>query len=297
MTKPIVRPLFSRGKAFHYDPAWLEPRRRADIERTQRPGELALLDLMEAAKSGYPEQLSEVILLLKQYEDDSFWGRASLLLSYAAPSLVLQELVERFHDEIHIQKDVVIQCFIAETLLNSGMLWTVPAAVAIMKSQVDRERVFSIPSRLSSILEAKPGDVFFGPEEVLEPSDLPEWLDRPFHHDDVGYENIVREVYDARLAEVGGNAAKALFLGRSIDLRQLAYDLLMNIGRVEDNDEVARIRTILEAQTGIDLSAFFREDLVLDRYGAMQALERMFDTVDFDRFVSGQRYFFGRALL
>lgn len=294
--EPLIQPLYARARAFHSDPAWASPRVQARLARTRTPAEKTLADLLDAAKAGFVDDLSAVIPLMKQEEDDGFWGRASLLLSSAAPSDVLRLLVHSFTEEMIDRKDPVIQGFIAETLLNSGLLWTVPVALRIMRAQVDRARMFSIPSRLSSLLEPQPGAVFFGPEEIPEDKDLPDWIDQPFTYDDESFEAIVNGLYQRKLEEMGGDPETALLLGARIDIAAMVPDLIMTIGRVEDDDLVARKRVILEGQTGVDLSAFYADDLVLDRMAAMAALEALHDTVDLDSFTPGRRYFFRRML-
>jgi len=294
--RPLIRPLYSRAKAFHYDPAWLEPRRRQEIERRQTPDELHLLELMEAAKAGYPDQLSAVIPMLHRNEDDSFWGRASLLLSYAAPTSVLHEFANSFADKILVEKDDIVQGFVAETLLNSCLLWSVPTALKIMRAQVNRTRMFSIPSRISSLLEAAPGEIFFGPEEIPEDKDLPDWFPQPVTYDDDSYERLVNAAYMQRLDEADGDSAIAVLLGAKIDVAAIVQDLIMSIGRAADDDILTRKRMIVEAQTGADLSAFYADNLVLDKMAAMVALEELYDKVDLDVFRPGKRYFFGRLL-
>lgn len=293
---PLIRPLYARAKAFHSDPSWAEPRIRARLAQFETPQERRLVELMEAAKLGHVDQLAEVIGLMQQQQDDSFWARASLLLSYAAPSSVLRALPAAFAADIRDRKDPVVQCFVAETLLNSGLLWTVPEALSIMLLQVDRSGMFPIPTRLSLLLEPAPGEVSLGPNEIPEPGPWPDWYTPEFTHDDASYERLVLEVYRARLNDVGGDDGAALFQGKPIEIKRIAHDLLMTLGRIEDGEVVSRLRMILEARTGVDMSGFFREDLVLDRPGAMQAVERLFDTVDLGGFRIGARSFFGRLL-
>ena len=294
--RPLVRPLYLRGTAFHDHPASRDPRVRARLDREEHDGERKLSGLLAAARDGHFRELSALIPLLHEFEDDSFWGRASLLLSYAAPSTVLREFLRSFSSEIFVEKDVVRQCFVEETLLNSGLLWTATEALGILAAQDDRETAFSLPFRLSLLLEEEPGPIFDGPGEIPEPGPWPDWYDVPLTYDDAGYVQTVRALYAERLDEVGGNENAALFLGKPIDIEAMARDLLMNVGRVNDDEQLDRRRAILEAQTGVDLSGMFRENLALDRTSAAAALEEIFHAVELREFRPGRRYFFGRPV-
>lgn len=256
-----------------------------------------MLELLMAAREGDFAGLSEVIQHMKQNDDDLHWGEASFLLSYAAPSSVLHELVYSFSKEIFVDKDFVIQSWIAETLLNSGLLWTVPEALRILTAQTERDSVFSIPARLSFLLETKPGEVFAGPERVTVDGPWPDWYDdAPFVFVDEPYLRLVLQAYEQHLAAAARWAGETVFLlGEPVDIQKLALSTLMTVGKSGDTEELSMVRTVLEAQTGFDLSGFYRNG-ILDRMGAIAALEALFDSVNFEAFAPGRRYFFGRPL-
>lgn len=291
----IIRPLFTRAHAFHEDPAWDQAAVRAR-KAQEHAGERMLTVLLDAARAGEVARTAEIIPFMHRFDDDSFWGRASVLLSYAAPGHVLKELLDSFSEEIFVKRDVVVQCFVAETLLNSGLLWTVPDALRIMLAQTDRETMFSIPMCLSTLLESSPGPVSEGPDRIVESGPWPDWFDAPFVHDDQTYAELVGNLYRERLTQSDRGGDILLFKGDPFDIPDQVSRLYDNLGRLPDDGDVTRCRTLIEAATGFDLSAFYSPELVLDRLAAAAALERLSDEIDLTAFIPGRRYFFGRPV-
>jgi len=290
-----VRPFLSRAQLFHLE-GEAESRRALPRTPHDRPADIRIVELLFAARDGDFHALAALIPLMQQHDDDAFWGEASSLLSSAAPASVLRALVPAFASALFETRDDVVQSWIAETLLNSGLLWTVREALRIMAAQTDRTTMFAIPARLSLLLEPAPGPIFNGAQKIADSSDVHGLDDRDFTCDDAPYIDGVMRAYAAKrdAAPLGDDAALAF--GVPIDIEALARDTLETIGGAADDERIATVRTILEGYTGFDLARFYDRKAILDRNGAIGALEALFDAVDLTAYPPGRRMFFGRPV-
>jgi hypothetical protein len=290
------RPFLSRAQLFHLEDPKAEQRRALPATPHDRPADIRIIDLLFAARDGDFYPLRELIPLMKQHDDDLFWGAASCLLSYGAPASILRELVQSFSAALFVEKDFVVQSWIAETLLTSGLLWTVPEALRIMAAQSDRDEMFSIPARLSFLLEPDPGRIFSGPPKVPEPGVFPDWYERDFIFDDQPYIDAVLAEYALKLDVSSHGDRSAFFFGEEVSIEAIAYSTLQTIADAGDNERTSLIRSILEAYTGFDLVNFYDRNAILDRTGASVALEALFDALDLGAFPPGRRFFFGHLV-
>ena len=289
------RPFLARAHAFHIPRIEERAAKKRASSRGYRSVDDEILSILRSAQEGDFNVLARLLPIMKNYDDDLLWGEASFLLSYAAPSSVLREVLHGFSKQLFVDKDYVVQSWIAETLLNSGLLWAIPEALRILKAQEDRSKMFSIPARLSFLIEVEPGEVFFGPDEVPEPGPWPDWFDPPFTYNDSDYIEMVTAHFNRLVSNARYGADTAFLLGNEINVAEMSYYTLQTIGKSGDTEDIALIRTVLEAQTGYDLSGFY-SNLILDRNGAIGAIENLFDDVDLSKFSAGKRYFFGKLI-
>ncbi|TGQ38412.1 hypothetical protein [Mesorhizobium sp. M00.F.Ca.ET.216.01.1.1] len=251
-------------------------------------------DVLIACREGRFDECSSLIPLIKRYDYGIVWGAASLLLSRAGSGKILRQLVESFAPEIFHLRDTFVQQWVSETLLSSGLSWTVPVALNIMKVQTDREKEFSIPTYLSFLLESERGLIMDGPDKIREDG-WPEWYDAPFHYDDEGYVAMVTARHTAVASTLSNPETDAIFEGSPLDFDKIAHRTLELVSERRDVEEVVIGRSMLEAATGFDLTAMYK-DFLLDPIAAGMTMEEFFDEVDLSRFVTGQRYFFGHQI-
>jgi hypothetical protein len=289
------RPFLARAYAFHFSTPPAADLRSLSYLASSDPADVTAAVLV-FAQGGDFSHFSRLIPLMKQFDEVKVWAECSMLFSYAAPSSALRALLRAFSDDIFERKDAVTQQWIAEILCNSGLLWCVPEVLRSFRANEQRDEYCSTPISLSYMLESERGEIADGPALKPPPEPWPEWLEYlPKVYDDDAYNSIVMARYEELSAGVEDPERTAVFEGEPLSLQEIAHNALRRIAAGQDIEEIAIARTILEANTGVDLSACYKETL-LDRLGAAATIEVLLDEGVLTDFEPGTRYFFGHRI-
>lgn len=288
MTIPPYRrdTFLPRGGGFHFaepTPDLLDDALLA----AEDPEDLAAAVLARAQR-GDLAATARLLPRMKTCDDGSFWVDCAALLAYAAPTRVLSDL-----GMLYFEVDGASQEWVASTLCTSGVLFLVRNALATFAARGGNERLFSTPGHLSMILEAAPGEVFEGPALLPRAADDPPWYDPPPRYDVGAYERVVERRLTGLSTAHGWQTA--FFEGEPRSLPSIAQRAWERVHRGEDVEEVCRARMVLEASTGVSLAAMY-EDGLLRRDRALDALGRLIERGELERYRDGARYFFGREI-
>jgi hypothetical protein len=286
--------LLSRRRAFHFNGRPPDDIRTDKYLFSRIPDEV-ISSILARAQTGDFTQFSRLIDLLKSSDDAVVWGRCAMLLSYAAPFSALHALIDAYRHELFETDDVVTQQWISEILCRSGALWSVPVVMRIFRRNHLRNKYFATPRYLSRIVESRPGEIADGPAIMPRTDDLPAWFDVPPVYDDDTYEELVLRRYAAIRDQIQGFERLAFNEGEPLNLARIAERALTRIGVGEDTEEIAIARTLLEAGTGKDLSAFYQNGS-LQNLKAASEVEFLLDSGELTEFEPGSRYFFGRKI-
>jgi hypothetical protein len=273
----------TRGRLFHFLTGRLKGHETVS-------GSL-LLNIFEACKRG---DFSSTAALPKVFDAESTLDvtvGALELLPYVTPFEILLDIAEPIFLRLRSDRQNVEWLCIA--LSRSGSLAATQSATSIYVDELGTEARTDVPYHLSITLEPSAGDVFYGPQIASDTID-------ELEPENVQYDvNSYAATVQARISDLRAifpDWSQQCFLyGRPIDIEELALGLLNTIARTSDNERVVVGRSVLEAFTGADLSAFFKGGQ-LDRASAASALEALFDEFDLSGFQPGVRYFFGRRI-
>lgn len=275
-----------RGGGFHFaEPA--PPLLDDACLDADDPEDVASAALARAQRGDF-SAVGRVVERMETSDDGSFWVDCAALLAHAAPSSVLRALHLRHH-----AAQGPIREWVAEILLTSGLLWSVPAALRMYLDAGAKERLFSTPGNLSMLLETTPGAIFEGPKLLPRDEDDPPWYDPPPRYALADYEALVLDRHRALSASHGQEVA--FFEGDALALPAIAQRAWARVHRGEDVEEVARARMVLEAATGRSLAAMY-DDGLLRRDRALAALEHLIEKGELERYDPGVRYFFGHRI-
>jgi hypothetical protein len=273
----------TRGRLFHFPIGRLKGRETGS-------GSL-LLNIFEACKMG---DFSSTAALPKVFDTESTLDvtiGALELLPYVTPFKVLLDIAEPIFLRLRSDRQNVEWLCIA--LSRSGSLAATQRATSIYVDELGTENRTDVPYHLSITLEGSVGDVFYGPPIVTESID--ELEPENVQYDVDSYAATVKARISDLRATFPDWSQQCFLYGRPVNIEELALELLNTIARTFDNERVVVGRSVLEAFTGADLSAFFKGGH-LDRTSAALALEGLFDEFDLSSFQPGVRYFFGRRI-
>ncbi len=248
--------------------------------------------VLASARLGDFSHFTRIINLMKANDGASVWDDCSMLFSYAAPFSALRELLDAFDNEIVERKDAVTGQWISEILCSSGALWCVPEVLRILRFNEERTKYFSAPQYLSFLLEEERGEISFGPPVLRKP----DWFDfLPDTFDDDEYDRIVMSRHAELCNLVADPSVAAFYEGEPLLLENIARKALHRVTTGSDIEEVSIARSILEANTGVDLSGFYR-NANLSPLSAAALIESLLEDGELTRFEPGHRYFFGHRI-
>ncbi len=106
------------------------------------------------------------------------------------------------------------------------------------------------------------------------------------------YRSKVLERMRELTLELGSEQAY-VFMGRSLDVPEIAHLLLQNLGK-SHFEEASQwlLRRRFEASTGINCTSFFKEDSFQPLTAAV-VLEKFLSSIDKTKFLLGRKYFLG----
>lgn len=231
-----------------------------------RRGEFAALDDLPGL---YPR--------LKDYGTRHF---AACLLGDAGTDEQLEAVEAYVVDDVMNYNTV---CELCRSLGLWGRLSAVEAIFYVYDRHYNGQDGEGLPAYLTTMLEPEFGAAADYPrDDTLEAFEA--------------YEKGLRELYDRRLAELGGPKAYA-FYGGPFSVRRVAERFLELLGNSRyENMMTPYLRQRFEACTGIDCSDFFAPNGDLKPLTAAARLEAWLESDAPDRFEPGERYFFGRKI-
>lgn len=155
----------------------------------------------------------------------------------------------------------------------------------------DDDARMQIERELSYLLEPEDGLIMMGAaEEIDDGSAAP-----PTRVNRERYFALVENAAKAIKAKIGAQSLP-IFEGVVLDVVKLAKQMYDHFH--EERPRIGRLyreRQVFEAATGIDCTAFFDRNLRLYPLEASATIEAFLES-DADRYASGRRYFFGRAI-
>lgn len=116
-------------------------------------------------------------------------------------------------------------------------------------------------------------------------------------HDLPSHQHLVELVRPYQLSVSDALEGNKVFEAQLYDVVRLAERLVARL-EAEDarSERFYRGRLVFEAATGVNCTGFFDDKFRLDRLAAMGILEEFLESDQLNRFVPGQRYFFGRPI-
>jgi hypothetical protein len=251
-----------------------------------------LAGILLSCHIGHFDPLARIPELLRQNDSFQFWKAATELLGYAGSWRLIKRFFEGYIDELD---DRGVQYFLPIALANSCGLWAVEPLLAIHAKAVEEEPRYQIQRHLSYLLETENGPIWMGADEktvVVESEDL----DVRTIVDFEGYARDVRAVRDTILQSVG-SLDTPVYEGQVLDIARTAEVLYERLTSKDDTiDRIYREEMLFEASTGVDCSAFFDKDNILQYLPAAAIMETFLESDAPARFEPGQRYFFGHPI-
>ena len=296
------------GSTARYDSLILLPRVRAFHFNGPPPKDICSVKYLQSnnfdevisavlanAQRGDFSHFSRLVDVMQKTDDGVVWGRCCELFAHAAPFSALHDLIDAYSELLFKSDDIVTQQWICELLCLSGALWSIPEVLKIFRMNKQRDQYYSVPRYLSFLLEADRKEISEGPPIVPRTDTLPEWFDVPIVYDDDTFERIVLERYEILCSQTIDINRTAIWEGELLSMKQIAKNAHIRINMGQDIEEIAIARALLEATTGEDLSAFYK-DALLRPLSASACVETLFETCILDTFEPGTRYFFGRKI-
>lgn len=232
------------------------------------------------ARRGEFTALDDLLALYPHLKDYGTRYFATCLLGDAGTDEQL-EAVEAFIFENVL--DINNVCELCHSLGLWGRLSAVEAILWAYDRHSNGQCGEGLPAYLTTMLEPE-----FGAAADYPRDDTVEAFE--------AYEKGLRELYDRRLAELGGPKAYA-FYGGPFSVRRVAERFLELLGNsAYENMMKPYLRQRFEACTGIDCSDFFEPNGDLKPLTAAARLEAWLESDAPDRFEPGERYFFGHKI-
>lgn len=179
--------------------------------------------------------------------------------------------------------DINNVCDLCHSLGLWGRLSAVEAILYVYDRHSDGQCGEGLPAYLTTMLEPE-----FGAAADYPRNDTLEAF--------LAYETGVRELWQHRLAELGGPKVYSFF-GGPFSVRRIAERFLEMLGTSSyQNMMKPYLRQRFEACTGIDCSDFFENNGDLKPLTAAARLEAWLESDAPDRFEPGERYFFGHKI-
>lgn len=251
-----------------------------------------LAGILLSCQSGCFDPLDRIPELLRKQDSFMFWMCATQLLGYAGSWRLIKQFFESYTNKLD---DRGVQYFLPIVLASSCGIWAVEPLLEIHAKAVEEEPRYQIQRHLSYLLEAENELIWAGANEKSIMVDSEELNFRRLI-DFEGYEKEVRAIRDTVLQSVGSMNAP-VYEGQELDVARLAKTLYERLAsRDNSKDRIYREKMLFEATTGINCSAFFDKDNVLQYLPATAIMEMFLESNRFNCFEPGQRYFFGHFI-
>lgn len=238
-----------------------------------------LRERFAAAREGRFDALDDLFQIFRGLHDPATQLFALSLLGAAGTDRQLEQVEAFIIDEV---EDPSAVCALCSSLGVWGRLSAVEPLLVAYDRYFPGQSAEGIPAYLTTMLEPE-----FGPAADYPREDTIEAF--------TAYETGVRELWQQRLAELGGPTAYAFF-GGLFSVRRVAERYLELLG--SSRYEVMMqpyLRSRFEESTGIDCSDFY----VNTDFQPLTAAARIEAWLDSDapkRFEPGERYFFGHRI-
>jgi hypothetical protein len=266
MSKPPPIRLNWRGAGYHAFPL-----SRRDPDLPDASGWAEFERILEKAKRGDFSAIPEIVNLYDKAESWLLSGASIALLGDAGTP----KAFERVLPVVQALMDPTYEVYLSKALAFWGKLAVVPPIVTGWQALEGFQDAEDIPPVLSMMLEEAPGAI----------------ADAPDHSHKVEYGTLVLAQYE-KLKRKFGTDDVIVFRGDRFGVRRLAALVLADLaaGRFEPY-----MRRRFEAATGLDCSAFYREE-ALQALAISAIVEEFLESPDVAKYEDGVRYFFGHRI-
>lgn len=256
------------------------------------------------AQQGRFDHFGRTLELLESSDNGELWNSAITLLSYAAPYSIIKDWLNTFHDDLYVARAGWVQNYAFRMLSGCKGLWAVQEMLKIFQMAAGVEQIQVAPVYLSYLLENDWASVFDGPSIDMDQNDVPDFVAQGSLLPSIEESEKWRQLCELRFNDLSESAIAsgadpyrvAVFEGEILDVAEVCHRLLRRVKSGIDTEQVEVGRMLIEANTGLDCSEFFGEDLRLKPLSAAALVEELLSTHNFQSFEKGVRYFFGHRI-
>jgi hypothetical protein len=237
--------------------------------------------LLEDRKSGRMRHFASLPEYMSRHRNGILWRSVALIYSFSMPQSDIVTLTKSFEREVFVQRDPFVVSLIFQMLLETGVPRFLRASARLLPLLSEGTDTADIARTYAIILE----DVGFDPSKS-----------KIVAAEAAGGRAALTTAVLAALAPFGEDDDPDLpvriHAARNFDLETVLLALAEGVIRPYFFVKIYFEKVLLEAYTGVDLSAGFRK-LQLDPTAMYEALSHLSDRTDFSKFEPGRRYFFG----
>lgn len=213
-----------------------------------------------------------------------------VLFAHAAPMSAMGLLRQVYTDEMLAKHPELVRQY-CETLCGTLVPTYLDTVLAWYVKIHDDSVRYEVPWDLSNVWEDEPGVIHRGAISVPDPQYPP-----PFEQDYIDYASYEQRVRD--VAARVDSSARYVLGGAPFSVLRLAKRMLAHAHAGEDSPRTSLERMVFEANTGISCRGFYTDEDVpkFQPLEAMAVVEDFLDNPRSQRFVDGQRYFWGHPI-